>query len=140
MKKFLSIAVICCIVAMTGIFSSCTPREDGDWLYFVRVDESTETSLSNNFYAFAYPIVEESMKADADRYDASTGMFVFRGEKKEVTKRAEDSFNKAITKVENDPDYNYPVILAGIKVNLTRTNRDTNKEEVVYSRTLKDKQ
>lgn len=139
MKKVFSIAIVCCLMAMTGIFSSCTPREDGDWLYFVRVDNNTETSLHNNFYTFAYPIVEESMKADADRYDKNTGMFVFRGEKKEVTKRAEDSFNKAINKVENTPDYNHPIILAGIKVNLTRTNRDTNKEEVVYSRTLKDK-
>lgn len=139
MKKIFSIAIVCCLVAMTGLFSSCTPREDGDWLYFVRVDENTENSLKNNFNVFAYPIVAESMKADADRYDPNTGMFVFRGEKKEVTKRAEDSFNKAITKVENDPEYNTLIILAGIKVNLTRTNRDTNQEEVVYSRTLKDK-
>jgi len=125
-------------MAMTGIFSSCNPREDGDWLYFVKVDENTEVSLQNNFNVFAYPIIAESMKADADRYDEGTGMFVFRGEKKAVAKKAEDSFNKAMTKVESREGYNQLIILGGIKVNLLRTNRDTNKEEVVYSRTFKE--
>ena len=138
MKKVFSIAIICCLVAVTGIFSSCKPREDGDWLYAVKVDPSTESSLQNNFEVFAYPTIAESMKADADSYTESSRIFTFRGEKKEVAKRAEESFNKAITKVESREGYNQPIVLGGIKVNLLRTNRDTNKEEVVYSRTLKE--
>ncbi len=137
MKKVFSIAIVCCLMAMTGIFSSCT-REDGDWIYTVKVDPSTEDALQNNFEVFAYPTIAESMKADADSYTESSRIFTFRGEKKAVAKRAEESFNKAITKVESREGYNQLIILGGIKVNLLRTNRDTNKEEVVYSRTLKE--
>ncbi len=138
MKKIIPIALICGLLAMTNILSSCGTREDGDWIFSVKVDPSTSTDLSMNFDFFANPIIIESMKADANRFVEGSQTYVFSGEKSEVLKNAKAAFQKAINAVESKDDYNQVVILGGIKVNLLRTNRDTNVEEVVDTRTLKE--
>ena len=137
MKKFLSIAVLCCIVAMTGIFSSCT-REDGDWQYMVKLDPNTPEGVYNNYNLFYDQIVVENMKASANSYSEDTHTYVFRGEKKEVSKRAEGAFNKSIDAVEAARPQHPGILVGGTKINLILINRDTNKEEIVLTRTLKE--
>lgn len=137
MKKFLSIAVICCVVAMSGIFTSCTKVEDGDWLFYVKLDPNTEDGMANNYTLFFEKIVIDNMKASADRYTESTRTYVFRGEKNEVRKRAEVAFNKAIDAVEVDRANHPGILMGGVKINLSLVNRDTNEEEIIMTRTLK---
>lgn len=138
MKKFLSIAVICCIVAMTGIFSSCGRVEDGDWIYSVKLDPSTEAGMAGNYHMWFEQIVIDNMKASADSYTESSNLYVFRGEKKEVRKRAENAFNKAIDAVEAARANHPSVLMGGTKINLFLANRDTNQDELILSRTLKE--
>jgi hypothetical protein len=138
MKKFLSIAVICCVVAMTGIFSSCGRIEDGDWQYMVKLDSNTPEGVHNNYYLFYDQIVVDNMKASADRYSENTSTYVFRGEKKAVSKRAENAFNKSIDAVEAARPQHPGILVGGTKINLILINRDTNKEEIVLTRTLKE--
>ena len=138
MKKFLSIAVICCVVAMSGVFTSCEPVEDGDWLYSVKLDESTPEGLANNYYFFFDQIVIDNMKASADSYTESSRIYVFKGEKKEVRKRAEAAFNKAIDAVEAARADHPGVLMGGLKINLLLANRDTNQDEIALTRTLKE--
>ena len=137
MKKFLSIAVICCIVAMTGIFSSCGRVEDGDWIYSVKLDPNTEEGMVNNYRMWFEQIVIDNIKASADSYTETTGIYVFKGEKKVVSKRAENAFNKAIDAVEVARAGHPGVLMGGVKINLMLSNRDTNKDEIVLTRTLK---
>ena len=125
MKKFLSIAVICCIVAMTGIFSSCGRVEDGDWQYMVKLDPNTPEGVHNNYYMFYDKIVVDIMKASANSYS-------------ETSKRAENAFNKSIDAVEAARPQHPGILVGGTKINLILINRDTNKEEIVLTRTLKE--
>ena len=138
MKKFLSIAVICCVVAMSGIFTSCEPVEDGDWIFSVKLDPNTEEGLVGNYYMWFDQVVSDNMKASADSYTETTGIYVFKGEKKEVGKRAENAFNKAIDAVEVARASHPGVLMGGTKINLMLNNRDTNKDEIVLTRTLKE--
>lgn len=138
MKKFLYIAVICCVVAMSGIFSSCTPREDGDWLFSVKLDPSTPDGIANNYAFFFEKVVIDNMKASADSYTESSRIYVFKGEKKEVRKRAEAAFNKAIDAVEAARADHPGILMGGTKINLLLANRDTNEDEIILTRTLKE--
>ena len=137
MKKFLSIAVICCIVAMTGIFSSCGRVEDGDWIFSVKLDPNTEEGLVGNYYMWFDQVVIDNMKASANSYNETTRVYVFKGEKKEVRKKAENAFNKAIDAVEVARASHPGVLMGGLKINLFLENRDTNQDELILSRTLK---
>lgn len=137
MKKFLSIAVICCIVAMTGIFSSCGRVEDGDWIFSVKLDPNTEEGLVGNYYMWFDQIVIDNMKASASSYNETTRIYVFKGEKKEVRKKAENAFNKAVDAVEAARASHPGVLMGGLKINLFLENRDTNQDELILSRTLK---
>jgi hypothetical protein len=137
MKKFLSIAVICCVVAMSGIFTSCEPVEGGDWVFSVKLDPSTEAGMAGNYYMWFEQVVIDNMKASADSYTESSKIYVFKGEKKEVRKRAENAFNKAIDAVEAARASHPGVLMGGTKINLFLANRDTNQDELVLSRTLK---
>ena len=102
MKKFLSIAVICCVVAMSGIFTSCEPVEDGDWIFSVKLDPNTEEGLVGNYYMWFDQVVIDNMKASANSYKSHPG-----------------------------------VLMGGLKINLFLENRDTNQDELILSRTLK---
>jgi hypothetical protein len=135
MKKLFSIAIVCCLFAMTGIFSSCT-KEDGDWIFSVQLDPSNETPGDQNSYeAFINPIMTEAMKADADRYQEPSNTFIFRGEKSKALKRAENAFDKGVSQVKGSNSGNM-IAGTGIKINLCRSNRDTNQDEVVRSYTF----
>ena len=137
MKKFLSIAVICCVVAMSGIFTSCEPVEDGDWIFSVKLDPNTEEGLVGNYYMWFDQVVIDNMKASANSYNETTRVYVFKGEKKEVRKKAENAFNKAIDAVEVARASHPGVLMGGLKINLFLANRDTNQDELILSRTLK---
>lgn len=137
MKKFLSIAVICCVVAMSGIFTSCEPVEDGDWIFSVKLDPNTEEGLVGNYYMWFDQVVIDNMKASANSYNETTRVYVFKGEKKEVRKKAENAFNKAIDAVEVARASHPGVLMGGLKINLFLENRDTNQDELILSRTLK---
>lgn len=136
-EKDFSIAVICCVVAMTGIFTSCT-REDGDWAFTVKLDPSTPDGIANNYAFFFESVVIDNMKASADRYTESSRVYIFRGEKKEVRKRAEAAFNKAIDALEASRASHPGVLMGGTKINLVLSNRDTNADEIILTRTLKE--
>jgi hypothetical protein len=135
MKKVFSIAIVCCLIAMTGIFSSCSRLENGEWIYSIQLDPSNQTQADLNSYeAFINPVMTTVMKAEADRHQASSNTFVFIGEKSEVLKRAEKAFDKATAQVESTVNLDY---IHNIKINLCCSNRDTNKDEVVKSHTFK---
>ncbi|MCR4737709.1 MAG: hypothetical protein K5846_06070 [Bacteroidales bacterium] len=136
MKKYLSIVIICCLVSVTGLFSSCGVHEDGDWIFSIQLDPSNETEADrNSFEAFINPTMTEVMKASADRYTESSNTFIFNGEKSEVLKRAENAFVKGTTQIESS---GHMEPIDNIKINLCRTNRDTNQDEVVKSHTFKN--
>ena len=69
MKRVFSIVVISCIVALSGLFSSCKPQEEGEWMYYIQLDSSTDGNVAQDvFFSFIEPTMLNVMKNDADRY------------------------------------------------------------------------
>ncbi len=121
MKKIFSIAVISCMVALSGLFSSCKPQEEGEWMYYIQLDSSTDGNVAQDlFFSFIEPSMLNVMKNDADRYTEYCQMLYFNGEESAALNRAKKSFKKAYKAVENSPEGATNVFLSGIKINLCR--------------------
>lgn len=135
MKKILSLAVICFMVALSGIaFSSCKPEEKGDYFFSLQLDPASTESHASSYLVLVYPKMFDSMAEDASEAFPENGSLVFSGEKNEVMKKAKESFQKAAKSIEDAPNYNQAgVIYTGMKVNLryTNTNGEGQTEEVV---------
>ena len=141
MKKILSLAVICCMVALSGIaFSSCKTVEKGDYFFSLQLDPASVDSHLDSYNVLVYPKMFDSMAKDASEAFPENGSLVFSGEKDEVMKKAKESFQKAAKSIEDAPNYNQAgVIYTGMKVNLRYTNTDGEgqTEEVVDYHTFK---
>ena len=135
MKKIFSLAVICCMVALSGItFSSCKPEEKGDYFFSIKLDPASVDSHLDSYNVLIKPKICSAMEKDAKEYHPSSTTFIFSGEKNEVLKNVKNSFQKAVKSIEDDPNYGQGgVSFTGMKVLLTHTNTDgeTQKEETI---------
>ncbi len=121
MKKVFSIAVIGCIVALSGLFSSCKPQEESEWIYYIQLDSSTDYMVAQDlFFSIIGPSMLNVMKNDADRYTEGGQMLYFNGGESAALNRAKKSFKKAYKALENSPEGAANVSGTGIKVNLYR--------------------
>jgi len=126
MKRILSLAVICCLVALSGItFSSCGKVEKGDYLFSIKLDPASVDSHLDSYNVLVYPKMFDAMAKDAKESFPENGTLIFSGEKNEVMKKAKESFQKAAKSIEDAPNYNQGgVIYTGMKVLLMYTNTD----------------
>ena len=121
MKRVFSIVVISCMVALSGLFSSCKQQEEGEWMYYIQLDSSTDGNVAQDqFFSFIEPTMLNVMKNDADRYSENGLMLYFNGGESAALNRAKKSFKNAYKAVENSPEGATNVFLRGIKVNLCR--------------------
>ncbi len=121
MKKLFSITVISCLVAFSGIFSSCKPQEESEWIYYIQLDSSTDYMVAQDlFFSIIEPSMLNVMKNDADRYTEGGQMLYFNGGESATLNRAKKSFRKAYKALENSPEGDINVSGTGIKVNLCR--------------------
>lgn len=119
MKRVFSIAVISCIFALSGLFTSCKPQEDVEWLFFIKLDSSTDYMVAQDRYeCIIFPTMFLVMSDDAD--NAHSAAFGFYGSESSALHRAKKSFKKAYQSVENSPEGAANVSDTGIKVNLCR--------------------
>jgi hypothetical protein len=141
MKKIFSLAVICCMVALSGIaFSSCKPEEKGDYFFSIKLDPASVEEHVSSYTVLVYPKMFDAMAKDAKESYPENGTLIFSGEKQEVMKKAKESFQKAAKSIEDATNYNQAgVIFTGMKVNLMYTNTDGEgqKDEVVDFHTFK---
>jgi len=126
MKKIFSLAIICCMVVLSGIaFSSCKPEEKGDYFFSIKLDPASVDSHLDSYNVLVYPKMFDAMAKDAKESFPENGTLIFSGEKNEVMKKAKESFQKAAKSIEDAPNYNQGgVIYTGMKVLLMYTNTD----------------
>lgn len=141
MKKIFTLAVICCLVALSGIaLSSCGKVEKGDYLFSITLDPASVNEHLDAYNVNIYPKMFDAMAKDAKESFPENSTLIFSGEKQEVMKKAKASFQKAAKSIEDGPNYNQQgVIYTGMKVNLMFTNTDGEgqKDEVVDFHTFK---
>ena len=109
------------MVALSGLFFSCKPQEESEWMYYIQLDSSTDGNVAQDqFFSFIEPTMLNVMKNDADRYSEYGQMLYFNGGESAALNRAKKSFKNAYKAVENSPEGATSVFLRGIKVNLCR--------------------
>ena len=126
MKKIFSLAIICCMVALSGIaFSSCKPEEKGDYFFSIKLDPASVNEHLDSYNVLVYPKMFDAMAKDAKESFPENGTLIFSGEKQTVMKQAKASFQKAAKSIEDEPTYGQGgVSFTGMKVLLRHTNTD----------------
>lgn len=132
MKKYFSLAVVCCLAFVGVVFSSCNNEQKSSYQYIVGLDDTIEQdeSMSMQFELNALPVIMEEMKKSADQ--PSEVSVIYKDTKSNADKRAKDAFAAGIAKLREGGIGSYKdlvVVLKGL-------NNDTNKWEVKDKVTL----
>ena len=69
MKKYFSLAVVCCLALVGVMFSSCNNEQKSSYQYIVGLDDTIEQDerMSMQFELNALPVIMEEMKKSADQ-------------------------------------------------------------------------
>ena len=132
MKKYFSLAVVCCLALVGVVFSSCNNEQKSSYQYIVGLDDTIEQDerMSMQFELNALPVIMEEMKKSADQ--PSEVSVIYKDKKSNADKRAKDAFAAGIAKLREGGIGSYKdlvVVLKGL-------NNDTNKWEVKDKVTL----
>ena len=132
MKKYFSLAVVCCLALVGVVFSSCNDEQKSSYQYIVGLDDTIEQDerMSMQFELNALPVIMEEMKKSADQ--PSEVSVIYKDKKSNADKRAKDAFAAGIAKLREGGIGSYKdlvVVLKGL-------NNDTNKWEVKDKVTL----
>lgn len=132
MKKYFSLAVVCCLALVGVVFSSCNNEQKSSYQYIVGLDDTIEQDerMSMQFELNALPVIMEEMKKSADQ--PSEVSVIYKDTKSNADKRAKDAFAAGIAKLREGGIGSYKdlvVVLKGL-------NNDTNKWEVIDKVTL----
>ena len=132
MKKYFSLAVVCCLAMVAVVFSSCNNEQKSSYQYIVGLDDTIEQDerMSMQFELNALPVIMEEMKKSADQ--PSEVSVIYKDTKSNADKRAKDAFAAGIAKLREGGIGSYKdlvVVLKGL-------NNDTNKWEVKDKVTL----
>jgi hypothetical protein len=132
MKKYFSLAVVCCLALVGVVFSSCNNEQKSSYQYIVGLDDTIEQDerMSMQFELNALPVIMEEMKKSADQ--PSEVSVIYKDTKSNADKRAKDAFAAGIAKLREGGIGSYKdlvVVLKGL-------NNDTNKWEVKDKVTL----
>jgi len=132
MKKYFSLAVVCCLAMVAVVFSSCNNEQKSSYQYIVGLDDTIEQDerMSMQFELNALPVIMEEMKKSADQ--PSEVSVIYKDTKSNADKRAKDAFASGIAKLREGGIGSYKdlvVVLKGL-------NNDTNKWEVKDKVTL----
>ena len=132
MKKYFSLAVVCCLALVGVVFSSCNNEQKSSYQYVVGLDDTIEQDerMSMQFELNALPVIMEEMKKSADQ--PSEVSVIYKDTQSNADKRAKDAFAAGIAKLREGGIGSYKdlvVVLKGL-------NNDTNKWEVKDKVTL----
>ena len=132
MKKYFSLAVVCCLALVGVVFSSFNNEQKSSYQYIVGLDDTIEQDerMSMQFELNALPVIMEEMKKSADQ--PSEVSVIYKDTKSNADKRAKDAFAAGIAKLREGGIGSYKdlvVVLKGL-------NNDTNKWEVKDKVTL----
>ena len=129
MKKFFSLAVVCCLALVGAMFVSCENEQKSSYQYEVKlaaVDQ--DEKLAGEFELKGLPIINEEMEKASDQ----KGSIIFKDTRKNADKRAKDAFANGVERVRKETNNSYE----GLIVVLNVADPDTNKPIQVDKVTL----
>ena len=130
MKKYFSLAVVCCLAMVAVVFSSCAGDQKSSYQYVVALDDRIEQDerMAAQFELNALPQIVSEMQKTSDQ----AGSIIYKDTKANADKRAKDAFASAIAKFREGGVGSYKDLVVVLKT----MDNDTNKWSVIDSVTL----
>ena len=130
MKKYFSLAVVCCLAMVAVVFSSCVGDQKSSYQYEVTLDDRIQQDerMAAQFELNALPQIVAEMQKASDQ----AGSIIFKDTKANADKRAKDAFASAIAKFREGGVGSYKDLVVVLKA----MDNDTNKWSVIDSVTL----
>ncbi len=130
MKKYFSLAVVCCLAMVAVVFSSCVGDQKSSYQYVVALDDRIQQDerMAAQFELNALPQIVAEMQKASDQ----AGSIIFKDTKANADKRAKDAFASAIAKFREGGVGSYKDLVVVLKA----MDNDTNKWAVIDSVTL----
>lgn len=127
MKKILSMAVVCCLAIVGGLFTSCEFQQKSSYLYFVQLAKvQQDQALSMQFELNGLPIIVAEMEKVSDQ----KGSIIFKDTRANADKRAKDAFAEGVAKVRKDTNNSYEGLIVCLYLSDPDTNQPVELERV----------
>lgn len=125
MKKFFSLAVICCLAVTAVLFTSCENGQKSSYQYVVALDDRIEQDekMCAQFELNEMPGLVAEMQKTSDQ----AGSIIYKDTKANADKRAKDAFASAIAKLREGGVGSYKDLVIVLKA----MDNDTHKWSVI---------
>lgn len=125
MKKFFSLAVVCCLAVTAVLFTSCENGQKSSYQYVVALDDRIEQDerMCAQFELNEMPGLVAEMQKTSDQ----AGSIIYKDTKANADKRAKDAFASAIAKLREGGVGSYKDLVIVLKT----MDNDTNKWSVI---------
>ena len=125
MKKFFSLAVVCCLAVTAILFTSCENGQKSSYQYVVALDNRIEQDekMCAQFELNEMPGLVAEMQKTSDQ----AGSIIYKDTKANADKRAKDAFASAIAKLREGGVGSYKDLVIVLKA----MDNDTNKWSVI---------
>ena len=111
MKKFISLAVVCCLALVGVVFSSCEPEQKSSYQYTVQLAAvEQDPALCMQFELNGLPIIMEEMQKASDQ----AGSIIFKDTRANADKRAKAAFASGVARVRTETNNSYEGLIVDL--------------------------
>ena len=118
MKKFISLAVVCCLALVGIVFSSCEPEQKSSYQYTVQLAAvEQDPALCMQFELNGLPIIMEEMQKASDQ----AGSIIFKDTRANADKRAKAAFANGVARVRTETNNSYEGLIVDLNLDDPKT-------------------
>ena len=118
MKKFISLAVVCCLALVGIVFSSCESEQKSSYQYTVQLAAvEQDPALCMQFELNGLPIIMEEMQKASDQ----AGSSIFKDTRSNADKRAKAAFASGVAKVRTETNNSYEGLIVDLNLDDPKT-------------------
>ena len=111
MKKFISLAVVCCLALVGVVFSSCESEQKSSYPYSVQLAAvEQDPALCMQFELNGLPIIMEEMQKASDQ----AGSIIFKDTRANADKRAKAAFASGVARVRTETNNSYEGLIVDL--------------------------
>ena len=118
MKKFISLAVVCCLALVGIVFSSCESEQKSSYQYTVQLAAvEQDPALCMQFELNGLPIIMEEMQKASDQ----AGSIIFKDTRSNADKRAKAAFASGVARVRTETNNSYEGLIVDLNLDDPKT-------------------
>ena len=118
MKKFISLAVVCCLALVGVVFSSCESEQKSSYPYSVQLAAvEQDPALCMQFELNGLPIIMEEMQKASDQ----AGSIIFKDTRANADKRAKAAFASGVSRVRTETNNSYEGLIVDLNLDDPKT-------------------